>query len=278
MPRLARIILIAALAVTAANAAVAKKRATTKAGPSTAAGILVFTRFNCAFPFCPTTALDVVAIDEHFEDTPDVVLATLIPQTTTAEMNFLAYSDFDNTTRHHFTLAARPDLTQIFTVSVAMNGTAGTLVGQADVMFPATLNLDQITYLFTDSGYVYVAFADSTVVQIQPKTGAILSTFSIVPTQGQVVDSYGSAFDHKTGTFYVNAQGDAGFYLHTYNVRTKAYTNVGPLPAAAGTAGPTGARVDNTIASVRKAVFVPLRLVALACSVTPFRRVTDNAI
>jgi hypothetical protein len=29
--------------------------------------VALFVRFNCAFPFCPTTALDVCTADEHCE-------------------------------------------------------------------------------------------------------------------------------------------------------------------------------------------------------------------
>ena len=47
--------------------------------------------------------------DEHYEAHRPFVIATLIPQTTTSEMNFYAYSDFDNVTRRHYTLAPRMD-------------------------------------------------------------------------------------------------------------------------------------------------------------------------
>lgn len=60
----------------------------------------------------------------------------------------------------------------------------------------------------------------------------------------------GSVFDDVEGIFYVNALGADGFYLHTYNINSGAETTVGPLPAAPGTAGPGGARVDNAIASL----------------------------
>ena len=61
-PQLRKLAIVALLAVVVAaapNKPHAKRphKALPKAiGPN---GILVFTRFNCAFPFCPTTALDV---------------------------------------------------------------------------------------------------------------------------------------------------------------------------------------------------------------------------
>jgi hypothetical protein len=73
-------------------------------------------------------------------------------------MNFFAYSDFDNTTRRHYTLAARTQGNTLFTTYVAPNGTAGALLGQADVTFPSTVTQTDITYLFTYNGNVYVSF------------------------------------------------------------------------------------------------------------------------
>ena len=220
--------------------------------PGTPAGILVFTRFNCAFPFCPTTALDVCAIDEHFESGHAAVLATLIEQTETAAMNFLAYSDFDNSTRLHYTLAARPGMMQVFTVHIAPNGTAGALLHSVPVQFPDSVFGLNITYFFTAQSNVYVAFENGALVSFAPKTGALLQVVNILPTQWQdvMLDSSGSVFDPKTQTFYVNGQGNGGFYLHSYNVKTSTVNVLGPLPPAAGTAGPNNTRVDNTLASV----------------------------
>jgi len=215
------------------------------------AGIVVFTRFNCAFPFCPTTSLDVCSQAEHFTGTRPTILATLIPFTTTADMNFLAYSDFDNTTRLHYTLAARPGgLNQLFTVSIAPNGTSGSLVNQVTVLFPDNLVQGSITYLFTYKGLVYVSFQEGYLASFSPKTGAVLNVTQLLSPTSGLVDSLACSFDPVTGTFYANAQGGTGFFLHTYQVGSGKTTMVGPLPPAAGTAGPGNTRVDNALASM----------------------------
>lgn len=227
------------------------------------AGIIAATRFNCAFPFCPTTALDVCVLDEHYEIGRPIILATLIEQTPTEDMGFFAYSAFDNSTRMHYTLAARQvsnePKNQLFSLQIALNGTSGTLIGNADgvyVDFPAPLTQADITFIFTRKSYVYIAFAQAMLLTVSPASGAVLNVTSLLPSSDvSPVDSLASAFDEQTGTFWVNAVGADGLYLHSYSVDDHATTLVGPLPAAPGTAGADGKRVDTAVASM--AVYPP---------------------
>jgi hypothetical protein len=215
--------------------------------------VLTFTRFNCAFPFCPTTALDVCAIDEHYELGRPHVIATLIEQTTTADMIFFAYSAFDNSTRTHFTLAPRQingdAVNQLFTVSIAMNGTAGALVATSEVVFPAGAAQADISYVFTYGGLVYVAFKTGTLLAVAPSTGAIASSRTYLPPG--MAGSLACSFDSSTATFWANAAGAEGFYLTSTSVTTNATTTIGPLPPTPGTgAGPNNAREDAAIAQL----------------------------
>jgi hypothetical protein len=188
-------------------------------------------------------------MDEHYEFGRPVVLATLIPQTTTDQMNFFAYSDFDNSTRTHYTLAARPgNLNQVFAVSIAPNGTSGTLLSSANVNFPPSAGTN-VTYLFAYEGVVYVSFSTGLLVSVNPATGAVLNSTQMFPASSGLYDTLACAFDRSTGTFYANAIGN-GFFLHTINVVTGATTMVGPMPAAPGTGGSGGSRVDNAVASM----------------------------
>ena len=127
--------------------------------------------------------------DEHYESGRPYVLATLIPQTTTSEMNFFAYSDFDNTTRFHYTLAAKPGQVQLFTTYIAPNGTSGNLVHSADVTLPADVAVTAITYLFTYQGLVYVSATEGQLVVLDPKTGNVLKEVQMLPANGGYIDS-----------------------------------------------------------------------------------------
>jgi hypothetical protein len=207
-------------------------------------------------------------MDEHYEFGRPKVIATLIPQTTTAEMAWYAFSDFDNATRTHYTLAARPAAPEVFTVSVAMNGTAGSLLSSAPVSFPAPLDVADVTFLFTFRGLVYVAFAGGQLATVVPATGAVTNVTALFPPSAGLTDGLAADFDGVTGTFYANAAGgDGGFFLHTYNVLTGATTQLGPLPPAPGTAGPGGARVDSAAATLvvypPAGLDVPMRLLEL---------------
>lgn len=217
--------------------------------------VLTFTRFNCAFPFCPTTALDVCSLDEHYEIGRPHVLATLIEQTVTASMNFYAYSAFDNETRSHYTLAARTlngdALNQLFTVSIAMNGTSGSLVATSEVVFPPSAAQADVTYIFTYAGLVYISFSTGTLLAVAPQTGAVVSTLSFLPAG--MAGSLASSFDATTGTFWANALGADGFYLTSTLVTSNASTPtvVGPLPPTPTTgAGPNNTRQDAAVAQL----------------------------
>ena len=176
-------------------------------------------------------------------------------------MGFFAYSAWDNSTRMHYTLAARQDgavaKNQLFSLQIALNGTAGTLIGESSfVDFPAPLTQADITYLFTDGGLVFIAFAQAVLLTVSPATGAVLNVTSLLPpADGNPVDGLASAFDDRTGTFYVNAVGTGGLYLHSFNVKSRTTSLVGPLPPAPGTAGQGGERVDQAVASM--AVYPP---------------------
>ena len=215
--------------------------------------VLTFTRFNCAFPFCPTTSLDVCAMDEHYEIGRPHILATLIPQTTTADMNFFAYSAFDNSTRLHYTLAARTlngdAVNQLFTVSIAMNGTSGALVATSEVVFPQSAAQADITYLFTYNGLVYISFKSGALLAVSPQTGAVTDTITYLPPG--MVGSLACSFDVATATFWANAEGTDGFYLTSTSVATNATSKVGPLPPTPTTgAGPNNAREDSAVAQL----------------------------
>lgn len=177
------------------------------------------------------------------------------------QMGFFAYSAWDNSTRMHYTLAARQDgavaKNQLFSLQIALNGTAGTLIGESSfVDFPAPLTQADITYLFTDGGLVFIAFAQAVLLTVSPATGAVLNVTSLLPpADGNPVDGLASAFDDRTGTFYVNAVGTGGLYLHSFNVKSRTTSLVGPLPPAPGTAGQGGERVDQAVASM--AVYPP---------------------
>jgi len=230
-----------------------KQRAPVGGNPLGPAGILVSTRFNCAFPFCPTTALDVCSLDEHYEKGRPNVIATLIEQTDTALMNFSAYSDFDFNSRYHYTLAAGAlGSNTLFTTYVAPNGTSGALVKSVVVNFPADVSIDAITYLFTYKGNVYVSFSQGVLVSVSPQTGAVINEVKMLSPSSGLTDSLACSFDSQTGIFYANAQGDSGFYLHSYNVATSTVgPTLGPLPYTPGTSpGPGKVRPDNALASM----------------------------
>jgi hypothetical protein len=198
----------------------------------------------------------VVSIGEHYEPGRPFVLATLIEPIDTALMGFFAYSAFDNATRLHYTVAARSEgstpLTQLFTVAIAANGTAGAQVGAGAVVdVPEDLPTDEITGVFTAGGLVYIVFGSGAVLAVTPATGAIVNNSSILPQGQGYADTLSNSFDAATGTFWATAQAPAGYYLHSWNVHTGATTMVGPLPATPGTGtGPAGERVDEPCASM----------------------------
>ena len=248
-------------AAAAAAAARAARPAPRRAGGLSPDAVLVFTRFNCYIPECSTTALDVVSIGEHYEPGRPFVLATLIEPIDTSLMNFYAYSAFDNATRLHYTVAARSEgstpLTQLFTVAIAANGTAGALVGAGVVVdVPEALPTAEITAVFTAGGLVYIAFGPGVVLAVAPATGAIVANATILPQGQGYADTLSNSFDAATGIFWATAQAPAGYFLHSWHVGSGATTLVGPLPATPGTgAGPNGERVDEPVASM--AVYPP---------------------
>ena len=218
--------------------------------------VVAFTRFNCAFPFCPTTALDVCTADEHYEIGRPHVIATLIPQTDTADMAFstTTFSAFDNSTRSHYTLAARlvggAPLNQLFTVYIAPNGTSGGLTATAEVALPAGTQQADITYLFTFRGTVYLATQQGALLPVNPATGAVGNATALLPPASGLVDTRAAAFDAASATFFVNAIGANGYFVHSYNLATRAVgAPVGPLPATPG-AGAGGARGDTAVATL----------------------------
>ena len=226
--------------------------------------VIAMTRFNCAFPFCPTTALDVCTLDEHYEIGRPHVIATLIPQTTTADMSFFAYSAWDNSTRLHYTLAARQiggePVNQLFTVFIALNGTSGGQVGAGvEVAFPPPLTQADITYFFTHAGSVYITFAGGQLLPVNPATGAAGNVSLLFPASAQLVTTTAAIFEESTATYWGNAVGGAGggFYLHSFHLPTLAAGPlVGPLaPTPTTGANPGGARADTAVATV--AVFPP---------------------
>jgi hypothetical protein len=221
--------------------------------------VIAMTRFNCAFPLCPTTALDVCTLDEHYELGRPHVIATLIPQTPTEEMDFsqTTFSAWDNSTRSHYTLASRvvggEPFTQLFTVYIAPNGTSGGLVSSVEVQLPGGVAPADIRYVFTHGGTVYLATAAAELYPIAPATGALGNATALLPPNSELVDTRAATFDAQSGTFYVNALGASGsHYLHSYNVATGvAGAPVGPLPATPNTdAGGGGVRVDDAVATL----------------------------
>lgn len=227
--------------------------------------VLAWTRFNCAFPFCPTTALDVCTMDEHYEVGRPHVIATLIPQTDTADMAFFAYSAFDNATRLHYTLAPRvvagAPFTQLFTVFIELNGTSGHQVGEGvEVALPGAAA--DITYFFTHQGAAYVTFSGGVMYALNPSTGAVGNATHLLPAGSQLVDTRASVFDEKTGTLFTNSKGVApsgasGYFLHSFNVGTGvAGAVVGPLgPTPTTDSNPGGLRADDAVATL--AVYPP---------------------
>ena len=135
-------------------------------------------------------------------------------------MGFFAYSAWDNTTRMHYTLAARQEgplaKNELFSLQIALNGTSGQLVGASSfVDFPPPLLQTDITYVFTRAGLVYIAFAQAVMLTVSPQTGAVLNTTSLLPSaDANPIDGLASTFDEVTGTFWVNAVGTGGLYLH----------------------------------------------------------------
>jgi hypothetical protein len=220
--------------------------------------VVAFTRFNCAFPFCPTTALDVCTADEHYELGRPHVIATLIPQTDTADMDFstTTFSSWDNSTRSHYTLAARlvggAPLNQLFTVYIAPNGTSGALLATAEVTLPAGIAQADLTYLFVYNGSVWVATQQGALLPINPTTGVVGSAIALLPPAAGLVDTRAAAFDAQGAVFYANAVGTGGFFVHSYNLATRTVgPPVGPLPATSGTAaGPGGVREDTAVATL----------------------------
>ena len=222
------------------------------------ASVVAFTRFNCAFPFCPTTALDVCTADEHYELGRPHVIATLIEQTDTALMDFstTTFSCFDNSTRSHYTFAGRQQggapLNQLFTVYIAPNGTSGGLTATATVALPQGVAQADLTYLFTHGGTVYLATRQGLLLPIDPASGAVGNATALLPPASGLVDSRAAAFDAASATFYANAVGAGGYFVHSYNLASGAVgAPVGPLPATPGTgAGAGGAREDTAVASL----------------------------
>lgn len=220
--------------------------------------VLAFTRFNCAFPFCPTTALDVCTADERYEVGRPHVIATLIPQTPTADMGFetSTFSCWDNSTRSHYTLAARElagvPFIQLFTVFISLNGTSGGLLSTVEVKLPGVAPTD-LTYTFTHGGLVYAATNGAMLYPIDPTTGVVGNATSLLPPTAQMVDTRAATFDVPSSTFFVNSLGpEEGHYLHTYNVATGVLgAPVGPLPPTPTTdAGPGNSRVDTAVATL----------------------------
>lgn len=236
-----------------------------------------------AFPFCPETALDICSADEHYEPGRPNVIATLIPMTPTPKMAFFAHSDFDNSTRLHYTLAARQadhlPLNQLFTVYINLTGTGGYIVNEVNVTLPDGFKQHEITYFFTYKGLVYITFSAGAIVSVNPATGAMGNVTSLLPADGSLFDNEACSFDASTGTFWANAMSSSGppepppasraaalaltpprsgatdnssaFYLHSYNVDTGAQTQLGPLPAAPGTSNTTGGpRLDWAVSQL----------------------------
>lgn len=201
-------------------------------------------------------------MDEHYEKGRPTVLATLIPMTNTAEMNFPSWSAYEPASGGdqgglHYTLAARATTNELFTVSISPNGLNGSIVSTAVVTFPASAPPPaNIVYFFVRNGYVYVAFTTGLVVQITPATGAIVGSFSILSgTDVTAQLTLSSAFDPVSGIFYsnvVSAQDGNSYYLASKNIDHNA-TPAGYL----GPLGPTGGvekkgtpREDVAIASL----------------------------
>ena len=228
--------------------------------------VLAFTRFNCAFPFCPTTALDVCTADERYEVGRPHVIATLIPQTETALMDFstTTFSAWNNASRLHYTFVAREvagePLYQLFTVFIALNGTSGGLVSTVQVALPASPPITgaDITYAFTFGSSLFLATRFGQLVAIDPRSGLVGNVTSTFNASAGLVGTRASAFDASTGNFYVNAVGDGGgYFLTSVNVATGVIgPTVGPLPATPGAdAGPGGVRDDQVVATL--AVYPP---------------------
>ena len=234
--------------------------------------VITMTRFNCAFPLCPTTALDVVSLDEHYELGRPHILATLIEQTPTAEMNFQAYSAFDNSTRSHYTLAARAvggeATNSLFTVIITANGTSGSLSATSTIVFPPTAAQADITYFFTNNGIVYIAFRTGILLSVSPSTGSVNAS-TYLPAG--LIGTLACVFDAQSRTLYANALGSGGSFLTSFSVATMTSgATVGPLPATPNTgAGPNGERIDVAVAqlAVRSPATAPLRLMELRTSI-----------
>ena len=212
-------------------------------------------RFNCQVPLCETTSLDVCSIDEHYEPGRPFVLATLIEPQDTATMGFSAFGAFDNSSRTHYTLAARKEadlpLNQLFSVAVAANGTAGALAATALVTFPDALPPADITYIFTAGGIVYVAFEQGTVVGVAPASGALVSNFTFLPAGRGLAATKAAGFDAAAGVFWSNAVGPDGFYLASLALAGGATTLVGPLPPTPGAdTGPNKERLETSVATI----------------------------
>ena len=220
--------------------------------------VLAFTRFNCAFPFCPQTSLDVCTADEHYELGRPHVIATLIPMTDTAQMDFSTstFSMFDNSTRLHYTLAARllggQPYNQLFTVFISLNGTSGSLVSSVEVTLPPGVSQGALTYLFTYAGTVYVSTSNGLLLPINPATGSVGNVSSLLPPGVELVGSRAAAFDAVSTVFYQNGVGPSGFFVHGYNVQSgTVLAPVGPLPPTPGTGtGGGGARADTAVATL----------------------------
>ena len=204
-------------------------------------------------------------MDEHYELGRPHVIATLIPQTTTADMNFFAYSAFDNATRLHYTLAPRvvagEPITQLFTVYIELNGTAGHQVGEGvEVVLPGAAA--DISYFFTYQGAAFVTFSTGLLYQIDPSRGTVGNATHLLPAGSQLVDTKASVFDEKSGTLFVNAKGVApngaeGYFLHSFNVGAGAVGalvgSLGPTPTTGS--NPGGLRADDAVATL--AVYPP---------------------
>lgn len=213
---------------------------TVKAWPGNPQGIMAFTRFNCAFPFCPTTALDVCVADEHYEIGRPIVLATLIEQTPTAQMGFFAYSDWDPVTRQHFTLAARQNnnmpLNELFTITIAPNGTSAVKGPSAVATFPNTLDQSDIVYFSTVTGgaRVYTLFAGGQLLENDPVSGNLTNSYSLISDPAMVA-TLACANDQVGGVLYVNAiredptSGQTTYWLLKFDYATGTTTQVGPL-------------------------------------------------
>ena len=217
----------------------------------------MFVRFNCQIPLCETTSLDVCSIDEHYEPGRPFVLATLVAPLDTQVMGFSAFGYFDNATRAHYTLAARKEgalpLTQLWTVAVAANGTAGTLAAADGVIvtLPPELPQEDIVYVFAQHSVVYLVFAQGVVLGVAPASGAVVSNATFLAAGKGLAATTAAGFDSAAGVFWTNVIGPDGMFLASLALASGATTFIGPLPPTPGAdTGPDGARLETAVATI----------------------------